>query len=196
MRRPQRPSASPQGVPAFRPQAPAPNAVLYAYTRAMEFCPSPRWDRWTAHRRISVSLLASRQKARDSLGDGVGPVEWEEVPTGIDDLNRTFAKLLVEGFGPARLEEGIVGSPGDQRRRLDLVDVLRPAGEISVVQRPRRAEVGAAAPQVLEGSGPLVDHLLGDPVRRRHPGFQALAESATKIDVDHDLVPRRLFQPG
>src|SRR5207244_2212722 len=122
-------------------------------------------------------LLSSRQKARDSLGDGVGPVEWEEVPTGIDDLNRTFAKLLVEGFGPARLEEGIVGSPEDQRRRLDLVDVLRPAGEISVVQRPRRAEVGAAAPQVLEGSSPLVDHLIGDPARRRHPGFQALAES-------------------
>src|SRR6184192_2342049 len=140
MRRPQRPSASPQGEPAFRPPAPAPNAVLYAYTRAMEFCPSPRWDRWTAHRRISVSLLASRQKARDSLGDGVGPVEWEEVPTGIDDLNRTFAKLLVEGFGPARLEEGIVGSPEGQIRLLLLVDVLFSSGEFACFRPPRRSE--------------------------------------------------------
>src|SRR5207244_12692010 len=90
-------------------------------------------------------LLARRQKARDSLGDGVGPVQWEEVPTGIDDLNRTFAKLLVEGFGPARLEEGIVGSPEDQRRRLDLVDVLRPAGEISVVLCTRHDAVVAVS---------------------------------------------------
>src|SRR6202022_790671 len=109
-----------------------------------------------------ASALSSRQETGDRLRHGIRAIEREEVPTGIDDLDRALAKLVFERLGPARLEEFVVCAPEDQSRRLDFVDVLRAAGEAAVVERPRRAEISTTATQVLERPCPLVDELIGD----------------------------------
>src|SRR6202171_3068670 len=137
--------------------------------------------------------LARRQEARDRLRHGIRAIEREEMPTGIDDLDRALTKLLFERLGPAWLEEFVVCAPEDQCRRLDFVDVLRAAGEGPGVARPPPAELRTTATQVLERPCPLVDELIGDSSGRDHPGFEAFAESSAKVDVDHDLVPRRLL---
>src|ERR1700686_4709419 len=93
-----------------------------------------------------ASALSRCQETGDRFGDGIGPVEWEEVPTRVDDFNRAVPQLVLEGLGPGRLEELIVRTPENQCRRLDFIDVLRAAGEGAIVQRAGRAQIGTAPP--------------------------------------------------
>src|SRR6267378_6268645 len=112
----------------------------------------------------------------DGFDHRVRAVEWKEVATRVDDLDRRGAELTLEDLSPAWFEKRVVRAPEDQGRHLELFDVLRPADQVTVVERPRGSQIGAAPAEILERSRPLVDDLVGDAARRDHPFFESLSQ--------------------
>src|ERR1700682_256228 len=143
-------------------------------------------------RRVARAPQVSRRPGPgERLAHRVGPVEWKEMPTRFDDLDRGVAKLALEDLCPAWLQEGIVRAPENQGGRLDLFDVLRTADQVAIVERSRRSQVRPAAAEVLVGSRPLANHLIGDAPCRNHPGLESLAQTLTHVDVEHALISLR-----